>query len=82
VLDALLKNGAKDAVIVIADPEAVTVAETVGVDGTFDSQVGGKVDSPGIATSNLTRLYFKKRPSPLYPLDHDGFSEIPPYDVR
>jgi microcystin degradation protein MlrC len=170
VLDALLKHGAKDAVIVIADPEAVTAAEAVGVDGAFDGLVGGKVDrlhgaavrvqgrvqlltdgryrhtgsymtgyetsmgrtavieaggikivltslrtmpfdagqlhsvgieseamriivaksaigwraaygsiakqaitvdSPGIATSNLARLSFKKRPSPLYPLEPD-----------
>ena len=170
VLDALLKHGAKDAVIVIADPEAVTAAEAVGVDGTFDSPVGGKVDqlhgapvrvqgrvllltdgryrhtgsymtgyetsmgrtavieaggvkivlttlrtmpfdagqlhavdiepedmriitaksaigwraaygsiakqaitvdSPGIATSNLTRLHYEKRPHPLFPLDPD-----------
>ncbi len=171
VLDALLKHGAKDAVIVIADPEAVTAAEAVGVDGAFHGLVGGKVDqlhgapvriqgrillltdgryrhtgtymtgyetsmgrtavieaggvkivltslrtmpfdagqlysvgiqpedmriitvksaigwraaygsiarqaitvdSPGIATSNLARLHFNKRPSPLYPLEPDA----------
>ena len=171
VLDALLKHGAKGAVIVIADPEAVNTAEAIGVDGAFDGLVGGKVDqlhgaptrvrgrvqlltdgryrhtgsymtgyetsmgrtavieasgvtivltslrtmpfdagqllsvniepadmriivaksaigwraaygsiakqaitvdSPGIATSNLARLPFKKRPSPLYPLDPDA----------
>ena len=171
ILEALLKYGAKDAVIVIADPEAVTAAEAAGVDGAFDSLVGCKVDrlhgapvrarsrvqlltdgrychtgsymtgyetsmgrtavieaggvkivltslrtmpfdagqlhsvgirpeamriivaksaigwraaygsiakqvitvdSPGIATSNLGRLPFKKRPSPLYPLDTDA----------
>ena len=170
VLDALLKHGAKDAVIVIADPTAVSAAEAVGADGAFDGLVGGRVDqlhgapvrvqgrvqlitdgryrhtgsymtgyetsmgrtavieaggvkvvltslrtmpfdsgqllsvgiqpeamriivaksaiawraaygsiakqsitidSPGIATSNLSRLPFKKRPRPLYPLEPD-----------
>lgn len=31
------------------------------------------VDTPGIATSNLARLEFRKRPRPLYPLDPDAF---------
>lgn len=44
VLDALLKHGAKDVVIVIADPEAVAAAVAAGVDGAFDDLVGGKVD--------------------------------------
>ena len=181
VLDALLKHDAKDAVIVIADPEAVTAAEAAGVDGTFDSLVGGKVDrlhgepvrvrgrvqlltdgryrhtgsymtgyetsmgraavieagsikivltslrtmpfdagqltsvgiepedmriivaksaigwraaygsiakqaitvdSPGIATSNLARLRYEKRPRSLYPLEPEGFSKTPPYHLR
>ncbi len=181
ILDALLKHGATDAVIVIADPKAVNAAEAVGVDGVFDGLAGGKVDrlhgepvrvegqvlsltdgryrhtgsymtgyetsmgrtaviaaggvkivltsrrtmpfdagqlhsvgiepanmriivaksaigwraaygsiakqaitvdSPGIATSNLTRLHFNKRPNPLYPLDLDGFSETPPLGVH
>ena len=178
VLDALLKHGAKDAVIVIADPEAVTAAEAAAVGGAFDSLVGGKVDrlhgepvrvkgqvllltdgryrhsgsymtgyetsmgrtaviaaggvkivltslrtmpfdasqltslgidpteqriivaksaigwraaygsiakqaitvdSPGIATSNLARLPYRKRSKPLYPLDRDDFTEPLPF---
>jgi microcystin degradation protein MlrC len=177
VLDALLRAGAKDAVIVIADPEAVAIAEIAGVGGQFGGLVGGKVDrlhgdpirvegrvslltdgrfrhtgsymtgyetsmgrtavvqaggvtivltslrtmpfdagqltslgidpaeqriivaksaiawraaygsiakqamtvdSPGIATSNLARLPYRKRPKPLYPLDREGFSKALP----
>jgi microcystin degradation protein MlrC len=37
------------------------------------------VDSPGIATSNLARLPYRKRPRPLYPLDRDEFSEALPF---
>ena len=44
VLDALLRFGAEDAVIVIADPEAVMMADAAGIDGAFDGLVGGKVD--------------------------------------
>jgi microcystin degradation protein MlrC len=33
------------------------------------------VDTPGIATSNLARLPYRRRPRPLYPLDRDGFSK-------
>ena len=44
VLDALLRADAKDAVIVIADPEAVAFAEGVGVGARFLGLVGGKVD--------------------------------------
>ncbi len=174
VLDALLRAGARDAVIVIADPEAVLRAEAAGVGGAFDGLVGGKVDrlhgdpvriegrvtlltdgryrhtgsymtgyetsmgrtavvqaggvtilltslrtmpfdagqltsvgidpakqriivaksaiawraaygdvakraitvdTPGIATSNLARLPYRKRPRPLHPLDRNGFSK-------
>ncbi len=35
------------------------------------------VDSPGIATSNLARLAYQKRPRPLYPLDRADFCERP-----
>ena len=178
VLDALLRADAKDAVIVIADPEAVAFAEGVGVGARFSGLVGGKVDrlhgdpiriegrvaqltdgryrhtgsymtgyetsmgrtavvqaggvkivltslrtmpfdagqltslgidpaeqriivaksaiawraaygsiakraitvdSPGIATSNLARLPYRKRPRPLYPLDRDVSSEALPF---
>jgi microcystin degradation protein MlrC len=37
------------------------------------------VDSPGIATSNLARLPYRKRPKPLYPLDREGFSKALPF---
>ncbi|MGI9499500.1 MAG: MlrC C-terminal domain-containing protein, partial [Geminicoccaceae bacterium] len=33
------------------------------------------IDSPGIATSNLARLSYDKRPRPLYPLDQEGFGD-------
>ncbi|MGI9493256.1 MAG: M81 family metallopeptidase [Geminicoccaceae bacterium] len=173
VLEALLRAKIEGAVIVIADPEAVTIADAAGVSGRFQGLVGGKVDrlhgdpisidgevllltdgryrhtgsymtgyetsmgrtavvqasgvkivltslrtmpfdagqlhavgidpaeqrvivaksaiawraaygpiakqaitvdSPGIATSNLARLKYRKRPSPLYPLDREGFA--------
>ena len=178
VLDALLHADAKDAVIVIADPRAIAIAENAGVGGQFRGLVGGKVDrlhgdpirvdgrvalladgryrhtgsymtgyetsmgrtavvqaggvkivltslrtmpfdagqltsvgidpaeqriivaksaiawraaygstakraipvdSPGIATSNLARLLYRKRPKPLYPLDRNDFSEALPF---
>ena len=44
VLDALLRAKAKGAVIVIADPEAVTLADAAGMGGRFDGLIGGKVD--------------------------------------
>ena len=44
ILEALLRLGADDAVIVIADPEAVRLADAVGVGGDFDGLVGGKTD--------------------------------------
>jgi microcystin degradation protein MlrC len=44
VLDALVRAGARGAVVVIADPEAVTIAEAAGAGGAFDGLVGGKTD--------------------------------------
>jgi len=45
VLKALLDLGAKGAVVItIPDPEAVGEAYRVGVGGTFDTLVGGKID--------------------------------------
>ena len=44
ILEALLRHGAKDAVIVIADPEAVEVAVAAGEGGAFEAPVGAKVD--------------------------------------
>ena len=44
VLDALVRAGARGAVVVIADPEAVASAEAAREDGTFDDLVGGKTD--------------------------------------
>jgi microcystin degradation protein MlrC len=44
VLDALVRAEAGGAVVVIADPEAVAVAEVAGEGGAFDGLVGGKTD--------------------------------------
>jgi microcystin degradation protein MlrC len=44
VLDALIRAGARGAVVVIADPEAVAIAEAAGDGGAFDGLVGGKTD--------------------------------------
>ena len=44
VLEALLRLGARGAVIVMADPEAVRAAESVGAGGHLDTLVGGKAD--------------------------------------
>jgi microcystin degradation protein MlrC len=44
VLDALVRAGAREAVVVIADPEAVAIAEAVGEGGAFEGLVGGKTD--------------------------------------
>ena len=44
ILEALIRHGAKDAVVVIADPEAVTAAAVVGEGGAFETAVGAKVD--------------------------------------
>jgi microcystin degradation protein MlrC len=44
VLDALIRAGARGAVVVIADPEAVAIAEAAGEGGAFDGLVGGKTD--------------------------------------
>ncbi|MDH3689537.1 MAG: M81 family metallopeptidase [Gammaproteobacteria bacterium] len=43
-LDALLRLSADGAVIVIADPQAVAIADGVGVGGVFDAEVGAKTD--------------------------------------
>ncbi|MEL6962696.1 MAG: M81 family metallopeptidase [Pseudomonadota bacterium] len=37
------------------------------------------VDTPGIATSNLARLLYRRRRKPLYPLDRQDFSEVLPF---
>lgn len=44
ILDELLRQGAQGAVVVIADPEAAAQAIEAGAGGTFDGEVGGKVD--------------------------------------
>lgn len=44
VLDALVRAGARGAVVVIADPEAVASADAAGEGGVFDGLVGGKTD--------------------------------------
>jgi microcystin degradation protein MlrC len=44
VLDALVRAGARDAVVVIVDPEAVAIAEAAGEGGAFEGLVGGKTD--------------------------------------
>jgi len=45
VLEALLRNGAEDAVVVIRDPEAVQAGLAAGVGGRFEMAVGAKIDS-------------------------------------
>jgi microcystin degradation protein MlrC len=45
VLDALVRAGARGAVVVIADPEAVASAEAAGEGGVFAGLVGGKTDA-------------------------------------
>ena len=44
ILEALIRHGAKDAVVVIAAPEAVAVAAAAGEGGAFEAPVGAKVD--------------------------------------
>ena len=44
VLEALVRAGARGAVVVIADPEAVAIAEAAGEGGMFEGLVGGKTD--------------------------------------
>jgi microcystin degradation protein MlrC len=44
VLNALVRAGVRGAVVVIADPEAVVMAEAAGEGGLFDGLVGGKTD--------------------------------------
>jgi microcystin degradation protein MlrC len=45
VLAALVHAGARDAVVVIADPEAVAIAEAAAEGGAFEGVVGGKTDN-------------------------------------
>ncbi len=45
LLAELLRQNARDAVVVIADAEAAASAIAVGPDGVFDGLVGGKVDA-------------------------------------
>jgi microcystin degradation protein MlrC len=44
ILAELLAQGARSAVVLLHDPEAVDLAEGVGVGGAFDGEVGGKTD--------------------------------------
>ena len=44
ILEALVRQRAKDAVVVIAEPEAVAAAAAVGEGGAFEAPVGAKVD--------------------------------------
>lgn len=44
VLEALLRHGARDAVIVLCDPEAAQTAAAAGEGGRFSGSVGGKSD--------------------------------------
>jgi len=44
LLAELLRQGAREAVIVVADPEAVEAADKAGVSGEVVLQVGGKID--------------------------------------
>ena len=44
LLAELLRQGAMDATIALADPEAVAVARSAGIGGHFDALVGAKVD--------------------------------------
>jgi microcystin degradation protein MlrC len=44
VLEALIRAGARGAVVLIADPEAVAIAEAAGEGGVFNGPVGGKTD--------------------------------------
>jgi microcystin degradation protein MlrC len=45
VLDALIRIGARGAIVVIADPEAVDVAAAAGASGVFAGLVGGRTDA-------------------------------------
>ena len=60
ILEALVRHGAKDAILVIADPEAVAVAVAAGEGGAFDAPVGARVDdrhgSPVPVRGTVTRL--------------------------
>ena len=44
ILEALMRHGAQDAVVVIADPEAVAAATAAEEGGAFEALVGAKVD--------------------------------------
>ena len=68
VLDALIRAGARGAVVVIADPEAVAIAEAAGDGGAFDGLVGGKTDDQHGAAGATAR------PSAA----HSGWSLHPP----
>ena len=59
VLDALLRLGAEGAVVVMADAEAVRVAEAAGEGGIFEAPVGGKADDlhgPPVTVNGRVRL--------------------------
>ena len=60
ILESLLRHRAKDAVVVIADPEAVAAAAAAGESGTFEAAVGAKVDDrhgpPVSVRGTVTRL--------------------------
>jgi microcystin degradation protein MlrC len=44
ILAELLAQAARSAVVLLHDPGAVELAESVGVGGTFDGEIGGKTD--------------------------------------
>ena len=60
ILESLVRHRARDAVVVIADPEAVAVAVAAGEGGTFDAPVGARADdrhgSPLPVRGTVTRL--------------------------
>ena len=61
VLDALLRAGADDGAIVMADPEAVEAARMAGEGGAFDALVGGKADDmhgAPVRVQGRVRTYF------------------------
>lgn len=59
LLAELLRQGATEAAIVVADPEAVGTAFAAGIDGAFDAPVGGKTDQhhgPPVQVQGRVRL--------------------------
>ncbi len=60
LLDALLRAGARGAVVAIADPEVVALARRVGQGATINAEVGGKTDgrhgAPAPVRARVVRL--------------------------